>query len=77
SRRATVAYEEARAKVARFINASDPAEIVFTRGTTEAINLVAGSWGYELVGEGDEILLTDLEHHSNIVPWQLLSARTG
>ncbi len=77
SRRATVAYEESRAKVAGFINASDPSEIVFTRGTTEAINLVAGSWGPELVSEGDEILLSVLEHHSNIVPWQLLAARTG
>jgi cysteine desulfurase/selenocysteine lyase len=77
SRRATVAYEDARAKVAGFINASDPSEIVFTRGTTEAINLVAGSWGYELVSQGDEILLSVLEHHSNIVPWQLLAARTG
>jgi cysteine desulfurase/selenocysteine lyase len=77
SRRATVAYEESRAKVAGFINASDPSEVVFTRGTTEAINLVAGSWGHELVSEGDEILLSVLEHHSNIVPWQLLAARTG
>ena len=77
SRRATVAYEEARAKVARFINAADPSEIVFTRGTTESINLVAGSWGSELVGEGDEILLSVLEHHSNIVPWQLLASRVG
>ena len=77
SRRATVAYEHARAKVAGFINAADPSEVVFTRGTTEAINLVAGSWGHELVNEGDEILLSVLEHHSNIVPWQLLAARTG
>jgi cysteine desulfurase/selenocysteine lyase len=77
SRRATVAYEDARAKVAGFLNASDPSEIVFTRGTTEAINLVASAWGPEVVGEGDEILLSVLEHHSNIVPWQLLAARSG
>jgi cysteine desulfurase/selenocysteine lyase len=77
SRRATVAYEEARKKVAAFIGATDASELVFTRGTTEAINLVAGSWGPELVGDGDEILLSVLEHHSNIVPWQLLAARTG
>jgi cysteine desulfurase/selenocysteine lyase len=77
SRRATVAYEDARGKVASFINAADPSEVVFTRGTTEAINLVAHSWGHSLVKEGDEILLSVLEHHSNIVPWQLLAARTG
>jgi cysteine desulfurase/selenocysteine lyase len=77
SRRATVAYEEARGKVARWIGASDASEIVWTRGTTDAINLVAGAWGLDNVGEGDEILLTVLEHHSNIVPWQLLAARRG
>ena len=77
SRRATVAYEEARAKVARWINATSPDEIVWTRGTTEAINLVATSWGLDNLGAGDEILLSVLEHHSNIVPWQILSARTG
>jgi cysteine desulfurase/selenocysteine lyase len=77
SRRATDAYEEARAKVARWINASDPREVVWTRGTTEAINLVAGSWGMDNIGAGDEILLTELEHHSNVVPWQLLARRTG
>jgi cysteine desulfurase/selenocysteine lyase len=76
SRRATDAFEEARVKVARFIHA-DPAEVVWTRGTTEAINLVAWSWGTQNVGEGDEILLTELEHHSNLVPWQLLAQRTG
>lgn len=75
SRRATVAYEEARGKVARWINASDEAEIVWTRGTTEAINLVAMSWGLDNISEGDEILISVLEHHSNIVPWQLLAAR--
>lgn len=75
SRRATLAYEDARAKVARFVNASDPSEIVWTRGTTEAINLVATAWGLDGVGEGDEILLTVMEHHSNLVPWQLLARR--
>ena len=77
SRRATVAYEEARGKAARWINAASPDEIVWTRGTTEAINLVATSWGLDNVRAGDEILLSVLEHHSNIVPWQILAARTG
>ncbi|MEQ9399629.1 MAG: cysteine desulfurase [Longimicrobiales bacterium] len=77
SRRATEAYEEARTKVARFINAADRAEVVWTRGTTEAINLVALGWGLDHVREGDEIVLTEMEHHSNIVPWQLLAKRTG
>jgi cysteine desulfurase/selenocysteine lyase len=74
---ATEAYEEARAAVARHVGASDAREIVFVRGTTEAINLVAGAWGAERVGEGDEILVTRMEHHSNLVPWQLLAERTG
>ena len=77
SRRATVAYEEARAKLANFIGAAEPEELVWTRGTTEAINLVAGSWGLANVKEGDEILLSTMEHHSNIVPWQILANRTG
>ncbi len=77
SRRSTEAYEDARGKVAGWIGASDPSEVVWTRGTTEAINLVATAWGLEHVGEGDEILLSVLEHHSNIVPWQLLARRTG
>ena len=77
SRRATEAYEEARAKVARWINAADPHELVWTRGTTDAINLVAGSWGMDNIKAGDEILLTVLEHHSNLVPWQLLARRVG
>ncbi|MEJ2203429.1 MAG: cysteine desulfurase [Gemmatimonadota bacterium] len=77
SRRATVAYEDARAKVARWIGAADAAEVVWTRGTTEAINLVAHAWGMDNVGAGDEILLTVMEHHSNLVPWQLLARRTG
>lgn len=75
--RATAAYEGARQRVARFIGAAAAEEIVFTRGTTEAINLVAGAWGPVNLGAGDEILLTGLEHHSNIVPWQLLAQRTG
>jgi cysteine desulfurase / selenocysteine lyase len=73
SERATQAHEEARAKIARFINASSPQEIVFVRGTTEAINLVAQSWGRSNIGLGDGIILTEMEHHSNIVPWQLLA----
>ncbi|MGE0160885.1 MAG: cysteine desulfurase [Gemmatimonadales bacterium] len=77
SRRATVAFEDARAKVARWVNAAEPSEIVWTRGTTEAINLVATAWGLDNVKAGDEIVLTVLEHHSNIIPWQLLARRTG
>ncbi|HWA85891.1 MAG TPA: cysteine desulfurase [Opitutus sp.] len=77
SMRATDAYEGARARVAKFINAADPAEIVFTRGTTESINLVAASWGGANLKRGDVILLTEMEHHSNLVPWQLVAARTG
>lgn len=77
STRATQAYEHARQATARFIGAKDPDEIVFVRGTTEAINLVATAWGPENLSAGDEILLTVLEHHSNIVPWQLLARRTG
>lgn len=74
---ATAAYEGAREKVAQFINAPSKECIVFTRGTTEAINLVAYSWGWTNLREGDEILLTEMEHHSNIVPWQLIAERTG
>ena len=77
SRRATVAFEAAREKVASWINAPSAAECVWTRGTTEAINLVATAWGLDHVGKGDEILISVMEHHSNIVPWQLLAARTG
>jgi cysteine desulfurase / selenocysteine lyase len=77
SRRATIAYEEARGKVARWINAAEPAEIIWTRGTTEAINLVSMAWGLDNVGKDDEILISVMEHHSNIVPWQLLAMRTG
>jgi cysteine desulfurase / selenocysteine lyase len=72
SMRSTDAYEEARGKVQRFLNAAHAREIVFTRGTTEAINLVAATYGRRHVGRGDEVLISALEHHSNIVPWQLL-----
>jgi cysteine desulfurase / selenocysteine lyase len=75
ARRATDAYEAGRDAVARFINAPDRREIIYVRGTTEAINLVANTWGEANVGEDDEIVLTLLEHHSNLVPWQLLAAR--
>jgi cysteine desulfurase/selenocysteine lyase len=75
--RATEAFEGARDKVRAFINASSREEIVFTRGTTEAINLVASSLGGSRLGPGDEILVTGMEHHSNIVPWQLVAGRTG
>jgi cysteine desulfurase/selenocysteine lyase len=75
--RATEAYEEAREKTQRFLGASSSDEIVFVRGATEAINLVAQSWGRQNIGEGDEILVTWLEHHANIVPWQQLCAETG
>ncbi|CAM9220506.1 unnamed protein product, partial [Phaeothamnion confervicola] len=77
SARATEAYEAARDKVARFINARERSEIVFTRGATEAINLVANAWGAEHVKRGDEIVLTEMEHHSNLVPWQMLAERSG
>ena len=73
---ATQAYEDARVKVARFINA-DSSEIVFTKGTTESINLVAATWGVCDIEEGDEILITQLEHHANMVPWQLLAYKQG
>ena len=75
--RATDAYEEARETVRRFIGAAKTEEIVFARGTTEAINLVAAAWGGKHLREGDEIVITHLEHHANIVPWQMLSQRTG
>jgi len=77
SERATQAYEDARAKVARFINAADGREIIFVRGTTEGINLVAQSYGRKLIGEEDEIILSAMEHHSNIVPWQILCEQVG
>jgi len=77
SERATDAYESARDVVRRFLNARDPHEIVFVRGTTEAINLVASSYGQARVGRGDEVVVSAMEHHSNIVPWQLLCERQG
>jgi cysteine desulfurase / selenocysteine lyase len=75
--RSTDAYEGARDTVARFINADSSSEIIFVRGSTEAINLVAQSWGRQYIGEGDEIIISWLEHHANIVPWQQLCAETG
>ncbi len=77
SNRATAAFEAARTRAAKFINAKSADEIIFTRGTTEGINLVAQSWGSKNVKAGDTIVLTEMEHHSNIVPWQLLAERTG
>ncbi len=77
SRRATERYEEARRIAARFINAADPSEVIWVRGTTEAINLIAMTYGWQNVRAGDEIVLSVIEHHSNLVPWQLLAQRTG
>jgi len=77
SQEATHAYEKAREKVQRFLNAAESREIVFTRGTTEAINLVAQSFGRPRLEPGDEILITEMEHHSNIVPWQIVCEQTG
>src|SRR5438067_9482761 len=77
SGRATDAYEHARQRVAGYIGAASPDEIIFTRGTTESINLVAQAWGGKFLREGDVILLTVMEHHSNLVPWQLLAERKG
>jgi cysteine desulfurase/selenocysteine lyase len=77
SGRATTAYEAARDKVAGFINAKDRGEIAFTRNATEAINLVAYSWGLENLTPGDEIIISVMEHHSNIVPWQMVTQKTG
>jgi cysteine desulfurase/selenocysteine lyase len=77
SSRATEAYEKSRQRVAGYIGAASADEIIFTRGTTESINLVAQAWGGKFIREGDVILLTVMEHHSNLVPWQLLAERTG
>jgi len=77
SQEATALYEGARATVARFLGAADPREVVFVRGTTEGINLMAAAWGRARVGAGDEVLVTGLEHHSNLVPWQMLCAEKG
>ena len=77
SQEATIAFEEARKKVARFINAKKTEEIVFTSGTTESINLVAQTFGRKFLNEGDEVLISYLEHHSNIVPWQMIAEERG
>jgi cysteine desulfurase/selenocysteine lyase len=77
SQQATAEYEEAREKVRRFFNARHAHEIIFTRGTTEAINLVAATYGRQNVGEGDEVIVSAMEHHSNIVPWQILCEEKG
>jgi len=77
SMRATNAYEGARARVAQFINAADPAEIIFTRGTTESINIVARSWSHAHLKPGDVVLTTEIEHHSNLVPWQQAAKASG
>src|SRR3954451_9862060 len=77
SEQATEAMENARIKVQHFIGASSPREVIFTRNTTESINLVAQSWGRTNLHAGDRILLTEMEHHSNLVPWQLIGAATG
>ncbi|MGH2520213.1 MAG: aminotransferase class V-fold PLP-dependent enzyme, partial [Chloroflexota bacterium] len=77
SEEATAAYEGARDKVQRFINAAQRESIVFVRNTTEAINLVAYSWGRANIHQGDEIVLSEMEHHSNLVPWQILAAERG
>ena len=77
SNRATAAFEAARSRAAAFLNARSADEIIFTRGTTESINLVAIAWGSKFIKAGDTILLTEMEHHSNIVPWQMLAQRTG
>lgn len=77
SEMATLAYEEARLKIRRFINAASKREIIFTRGTTEGINLVAQTWGRANLGPGDVVISTQMEHHSNIVPWQILAAEKG
>lgn len=77
SQQATDSYEEARRTLQAFINASDPAEVIFTRGTTEAINLVAASYGRTFLQRGDEVLISTMEHHSNIVPWQMICEERG
>ena len=77
SMRSTDGYEAARVCSAKFINAAEPEEIVFTRGTTESVNLVAQSWGAANLKKGDVVLITEMEHHSNLVPWQMITERTG
>ena len=75
--KATAEYEAARAKIAKFINAAKPREIIYTRNTTESINLVAQTWGRAFLNQGDLVILTEMEHHSNLVPWQMLAAEKG
>ncbi len=77
SERATEMYETAREKIANFIGAADSCEVVFTRGATESINIVAETWGMENLKTGDEILISEMEHHANLLPWQRLAQRTG
>ena len=77
SEQATQSYEQARATVRQFLNAGDPREIIFVRGTTEGINLVAQTWGRANIGREDEIVISAMEHHSNIVPWQILCEQQG
>ena len=77
SQHATTAYEAAREKVKRFINAKEAKECIFVRGTTEGVNLVAHSYGRKFIGEGDEILVSQMEHHSNIIPWQMIAEEMG
>jgi cysteine desulfurase/selenocysteine lyase len=74
---ATAAYEAARDRIAAFIGAADPAEVIYTRNTTESINLVSNAWGRANLKPGDRIVLTEMEHHSNLVPWQIIAAQTG
>ncbi|MEX1038887.1 MAG: SufS family cysteine desulfurase [Acidimicrobiia bacterium] len=73
----TEAYEAARARVAEFIGSPDPSQVIFTRGTTTGLNMVASGWGMEHLAEGDRIIATEMEHHSNLVPWQMVAKRTG
>jgi len=73
----TEAYEAARVRVSQFIGSADPAQVVFTRGTTTGLNMVASGWGMEHLKEGDRIIATEIEHHSNLVPWQMVAKRTG
>lgn len=77
SNRATAAFEKARDRIAKFINAPSVDEVIFTRGTTESINLIAASWGGANLKPGDQILLTEMEHHSNMIPWRLIAEKTG
>ena len=77
SQRSTAAYEETRSKTKQFLNSKSKSELIFVRGTTEGVNLVSNSWGRKNVKEGDEIIVSAMEHHSNIVPWQMLCEETG